>query len=196
MRIARSLFPVLLAALVLSSCASVVLAPAGPHAVGKGQQVTLGRDWTDMSVAISPPAKKVRLLTIDGPLLNRLYLTEGLGAGERLGMSYDKQKPTPAVRAGMSATERIEFVSDSVAALGYLRVETARPRPAKVGEAAAIRFDLDAQTSDGLDIRGTALVAEQGGKLYVILYLAPAEHYFQANLGEVEAIMASARIVG
>ena len=38
------------------------------------------------------------------------------------------------------------------------------------------------------------MIAERGGKTYVLLYLAPAEHYFDASLAEVEAIMASARL--
>lgn len=195
MRIMR-IAAVVSALLLLSGCASIVLAPAGPLAVGKGQQVTLGRDWSDVSAVIYPRAKKVKLLTIDGPLLNRLYLTEGLVVGDKIVGSVSKERPTPAVRSGMSATERMEFVADSVAAMDYQRVQTAKPRPAKIGEASGVRFDLTAQTKEGLDIQGTSVVVEHAGKLYVILYLAPAEHYFAANLAEVEQIMASARIVG
>lgn len=180
--------------LALAGCETVVLAPAGPLAVGQDQQVTLGRNWSDVSAVTYPRVKKVKLLTIDGPLLNRLYLTEGLAVGDKIVGSVSKERPTPVVRSGMSATERMEFVADSVAAMDYQRVQTAKPRPAKIGEASGVRFDLTAQTKDGLDIQGTSVVVEQGGKLYVILYLAPAEHYFQAGLAEVEAIMASARL--
>lgn len=182
--------------LALAGCETVVLAPAGPLAVGKDQQVTLGRNWSDVSAVTYPRVKKVKLLTIDGPLLNRLYLTEGLAVGDKIVGSVSKERPTPVVRSGMSATERMEFVADSVAAMDYQRVQTAKPRPAKIGEASGVRFDLTAQTKDGLDIQGTSVVVEQGGKLFVILYLAPAEHYFQAGLAEVEQVMASARIVG
>jgi len=185
-----------LSVLALAGCETVVLAPAGPLAVGKDQQVTLGRNWSDVSAVTYPRVKKVKLLTIDGPLLNRLYLTEGLAVGDRIVGSVSKERPTPVVRSGMSATERMEFVADSVAAMDYQRVQTAKPRPAKIGEASGVRFDLTAQTKDGLDIQGTSVVVEQGGKLFVILYLAPAEHYFQAGLAEVEQVMASARIVG
>lgn len=194
MRIMRT--AAVLSVLLLAGCASIVLAPAGPLAVGKDQQVTLGRNWSDISAVVYPRVKKVKLLTIDGPLLNRLYITEGLMVGDKVVGSVSKERPTPVVRSGMSATERMEFVADSVAAMDYQRVQTARPRPAKIGEAAGVRFDLTAQTKEGLDIQGTSVVVEHGGKLYLILYLAPAEHYFDATLPEVEQVMASARIAG
>lgn len=189
----RTLIAATAAALLLASCASVVSAPAGPYALGKDYSVTLGREWSDVSGIMYMRPKKVRLLSIDGPLLNRLYLTEGLAPGEFLVKPTAKEKPTPIYRAGMSASERIEFVSQSVTALDYQRVETARPRPAKFGDADAIRVDLTARTAEGLDMAGTALLAEVGGKLHVILYLAPAEHYYRATLPEVETVMESVK---
>lgn len=186
----------LAAALALAACASITPVPPGPYRVGSGQEVTVGRTWSDVSALWSARPKKVRLLSVDGPLLNRLYVSDGLAPGDSLVRAQAKELPTPVVRADMSASERIEFVADSVAALEYQRVETANPRPARFGQAPAVRFDLSARTSEGLDIQGAALVAEHGGKLYVILYLAPAEHYFAAGASEVEAIMASARPLG
>lgn len=185
-----------LAALILASCATVTPAPAGRFATGEGQEVTLGRMWSDISPIMLDRGKKVRVLSIDGPLLNRLYLGSGLLPGDNLVRSYVKERPTPLVRAGMSASERLEFVSDSVAAMGYQRVELSHPRAARLGEAPGVRFDVAASTSEGLEIKGTGVIADAAGKLYVIVYLAPAEHYFQASLPEVEAILASARVTG
>ncbi|MDP3854125.1 hypothetical protein [Phenylobacterium sp.] len=189
----RVFLPVL-AALALTACVSVTLAPVGPLKVGAAYEVALGREWSDISVIMVGRPKKVRLLSIDGPLLNRLYLTDGLVPGEFLVKPVRKEQPTPTVRKDMSASERLEFVSDSVAALDYQRVVLVKPRPAKFGQASAVRYDLTAQTQEGLEIKGTGLVSEAGGKVYVILYLAPAEHYFAANLAEVETILGSARL--
>jgi len=179
-------------ALALAGCVTITSAPAGPYALKSDYSVTLGRQWSDMSAVNLPRPKKVRLLSIDGVFLNRLYLTEGMVPGEFMVRSMAKERPTPPVRAGMSASERIEFVTQSGAAMDYQRVEAVKPRPAKFGAADAVRFDLKAQTSEGLDVSGTALVADVGGRMYVILYLAPSEHYYQAYLPEVERIMASA----
>lgn len=181
-------------ALSLAGCATVAAAPAGPFRVGSGYEVALTRDWSDISAVMAGKTKKVRLLSLDGPLLNRLYLTDGLAPGDFLIKPQAKEKPTPVIRKDMSASERLEFVTDSVAALEYQRVELVGPRPGKIGEASGVRFDVRAQTKEGLDIKGAGVIAERGGKTYVLLYLAPAEHYFDASMAEVEAIMASARL--
>ncbi|WP_332771290.1 hypothetical protein [Phenylobacterium sp.] len=189
----RAVLPAL-AVLSLAACATITPAPAGPLKVGSGANVTLGRQWSDISLVMPGRHKKVRVLSIDGPLLNRLYLTDGLAPGDYLIKPLAKERPTPLVRADMSATERMEFVTDSISAMDYQRVTLAKPRPAKLGEASGVRFDVSAQTAEGLEIKGVAAVAETGGKIYVILYLAPAEHYFAATLPEAEAVMASARV--
>lgn len=180
-------------ALLLAACATISATPAGPYAAGEGLSVTLGRAWNDASRAQYGAPRRVRLLTIDGPLLNRLYLTAGLRPGDWMVRPTARERPTPVYRANMSPTELVEFVADSVSALNYQRVETAGLRPSKLGDADAVRFDLKAQAESGLDVSGTAVVAERGGRLYVILYLAPSEHYFGAGQAEVESIMSSAR---
>ncbi len=190
----RALAAVLLA-LALAACAAVSEEGPGPYRVGKGPTVTLGRTWSDISGIISYRPRQVRMLSVDGPYLNRLYVTDGLKPGDRLVKPVRKEQPTPVVRADMTVSEKIEFVVDTVA-LEYQRVEARAPRPHRLDGAEAVRFDLVARTSEGLDVAGTAMVAEKAGKLYVLLYLAPAEHYYGALLPEVEKVMASARISG
>lgn len=176
----------------LTACASITSAPAGPMQLGAGQ-VTLGREWSDISLIMPYRSKKVRLLSLEGPLLNRLYLTQGLVAGDYMIKPVAKERPTPAVRADMSVSEQIEFVADNVAAMDYLRVETSRPRPVKFGAASGVRFEITATTKEGLEIKGVGAVAKGPGGLYVILYLAPAEHYYDTNLADVESIITSAQ---
>lgn len=184
----------LAATLALSACVSIKNAPPGPYAAGKGYTVTLGRQWSDITAIMLYQAKGVHLLSIDGPLLNRLYITDGIAPGGFMLKPEAKEQPTPTFRAGMAPNELVEFVADSVTALGYQRVETVNPRPARFGDGVAIRFDLTAKTKEGLDMSGTALVAERGGKAYVILYVAPTEHYYAENLAEVEKVMGSVAV--
>ncbi len=179
------------AALWLSGCASIPTAPTGLYAVGQAYHVRLGRDWSDLSHVIGGASSKVKVLTLDGPLLNRLYLTEGLVPGDSLVRRPRSDHANPPYRAHMSSSELVEFVADSVSAQGFQRVETSNLRPAAFLTAAALRFDLAAVTQQGLDMQGTAQAAEVDGKLYVLLYLAPREHYFAASLNEVERIFAS-----
>lgn len=179
---------------LLAACVAITPAPAGPYASGS-HQVTLGRMWSDAS-AFSGRVKAVKMLTIDGWQLNRLYVIDGLKSGDYIVRPARKESPTPTFRAGMTPNEQVEFVTDSIAAMGYQRVETEGLRPAKVGAANGLRVDIVARTPEGLDIAGITQITEVNGRLYVILYLAPTEHYFQATKAEVESIMESSRVSG
>ncbi|MEH6663919.1 MAG: hypothetical protein V7678_03640 [Brevundimonas sp.] len=174
----------------LSACAAITLAPAGAYVVGDSA-VTLDRNWSDASAAVIGRSKKVRLLTIDGPLLNRLYLTEGLVEGDYLVRPAQREGDTPVYRTDMSITEQVEFVADSVTALGYQRVETAGVRPVDIQGRRGVRFDIEAQTAEGLDVRGLGQAFKQGDELYVAIYVAPAEHYYEATLTSAEQAMSS-----
>jgi hypothetical protein len=179
--------------LLLTSCAAIKSVPAGPAKVGSAQ-VTLGREWSDVSLMMPGRSKKVRLLSIDGPLLNRLYLSDGLLPGDYLIKAPSKDRPTPIIRTGMSTSERIEFVADSLSAAGFLRVETSKPRAAKVDGQSGVRFDVSAKTAEGLDIAGAAVAVHAGDRTYVAIYVAPAEHYFNAVLPEVEQVFNSLKL--
>lgn len=182
---------IVLTLLLLAGCASITSVPAGPLALGGGRQVTLDRDWSDIS-ALTPRTPQVRVLTIDGLALNRLYVVQGLNPGTGLTRALAKDKPVPTYRKDMSLNEVIEFVSDSVAAQGYQRVETGDLKPARMWGADGIRIELTAKTETGLEVSGVAEAASIGGKLYMFLYLAPTEHYFGRSLPSVEALFRSA----
>ncbi len=193
LRIFKSALIATLMGLCVTACAVIPEAPVGPYSVGKSYQVTLAQPWNDVSLIMNARPAKVRLLSLDGPLLNRLYLTDGLVPGDFMVKPAAKERPTPVYRKAMSASERVEFVSDSVAALDYRNVETTGLRPGKFGPHSALRFDLTAQTAEGLNMSGTALISEVDGKAYVLIFLAPSEHFYAAQMAEVENIIASIR---
>ncbi|WP_333585743.1 hypothetical protein [Phenylobacterium sp.] len=181
------------ASLLLASCASIASVPAGPVSVGSAQ-AQLGREWSDITLLTPDRSKKVKLLTIDGPLLNRLYISDGLAPGDYIVRASAKERPTPTIRSGMSASERMEFVADSLAAGGLLRVETSRPAPATIDGHAGVRFDISAKSAEGLDIAGVAVAVQAGDKTYVAIFVAPAEHYFAALLPEAERVFSSLKL--
>ena len=178
-------------AAVLGACSPISLAPAGAYRVGGSPTVTLDRPWNDVSGLWIGKPKKMRVLSLDGMLLNRLYLSEGLVDGDFMVRPARREATTPVYADDMSISEQVEFVADSVTALDYERVETAGVRPVEIGGQRAVRFELTARTKEGLDIRGLGQVLKHEGKLYVAIYLAPAEHYFQASLSSAEAAMTS-----
>lgn len=186
----RSRLAVLGAALVLSACTTVTLAPAGAYAVGKTSQVTLNRDWSDFTPISG--LKKVRMLSIDGPLLNRLYISEGLVTGDAIVQPGNrKEATTPTYHASMSVTEQVEFVANSVTALSYERVTTSNVRPTQINGQRGVRFDMEAATESGLLIQGRGQAVKNGDALHIAIYLAPQEHYFAASLPAAEAAMDS-----
>ncbi|MFT3996276.1 MAG: hypothetical protein QM667_12570 [Asticcacaulis sp.] len=187
-----------LSAVLLSACGGATLAPKGALAVGTGYSVNLSRDWSDISTFYYNRAKKVKILSIDGPGLNRLFVSEGLTAADPLMVhpqkGDNKNAPAPRGKANMSYSEQIEFVSTSLSALDYQKIETSTPRPVDLNGTRAVRFDITAKTPEGLNIKGLAQAASKGGHGYYIIYLAPEEHYYGLSLNDATATMDSAKL--
>jgi hypothetical protein len=162
----------------------------GQYRAANAFNVTLGREWSDISWLLPNRPPNVRLLSIDGPLLNRLYLA-ALEPGQSLVRPSDRDTPRPTFRADMNDTELVEFVIDCVAQ-EYQTPEATALRPQNLGASPGVRFDVTARTAEGLNISGTALAALTGERLHLMLFLAPSEHYYGALAGDVEAIFASA----
>lgn len=175
-----------------SGCATASLAQ-GSYKAGSAFTVTLARPWSDLSAMLLPRPPGVHMLSIDGPLLNRLYLA-GLAAGQSLVRPTDRDTPRPTFRADMSDGELVEFVTDCVAALEFQAPEASALRPQNFGASPGVRFNLSTRTAEGLEISGTALVARAGDKLNVMLFLAPSEHYYASLLADVEFVFASAAL--
>ncbi len=134
-----------------------------------------------------------KFLTIDGPDLNLLQLVAALKDKQSLIKERSKDNPVPKYRTDMSQTEIVEFVTDTLATLGYQNLSTQALRPSAFGTLACVRFDLSAQTPDGLNIKGTALFAQRNEKLNLIVYLAPEEYYFGLHAAEIERILGPSR---
>ena len=60
--------------------------------------VNFGRRWSDITFMLASRPRNMRLLSIDGPLLNRLYLV-ALEPGESLLRPRDNDTPRPIYRA-------------------------------------------------------------------------------------------------
>lgn len=189
----RNLAFLAVGALLLAACATASIAPVGAYKVG-ASEVQLGRAWSDITSWHGAMPKGVKALSVDGPLLNRLYIIDGLPEGKELFKPARKETPTPVVRPDMSANERMEFVADSIAVLGYQDVEASAPRPGKYGDIDGVRFELSGRSPEGLDMKGIGVAASRDDRLYLFIYYAPAEHYYGALLPEVERVLTSLRV--
>ena len=175
-----------------AGCATGGLVEPGVYDKTPGTTVTLRRAWSDLTFALPNRPRNVRMLSVDGPLLNQLFIAS-LNEGESLVRPFDRDTPRPVYRADMSDTETVEFVVDCLAAMQYEAPESSALRPQNFGAHPGVRFDIATRTAEGLNISGTALVARVGGKLRVLLFLAPSEHYYGALLPDIEAAFASAQ---
>lgn len=177
----------------LSGCATSSLVPQGSYTANGAFRVTLQRPWSDLTNYMMPRPPGVRLLSIDGPMLNRLYLAT-IDPGGSLVRPRDRDTPRPTYRADMGDTEIVEFIVDCVA-VEFQSPESSALRPQSFGALPGVRFDLSSRTEAGLDIAGTALAARGANdKLNAMLYLAPCEHYYAQLLPDVEAAFASAAL--
>lgn len=194
MREIRILACLALSVSLLAGCSSVTLAPKGTLAAGSAQ-LTLSRDWSDISKLYGHRAPKVKILTLDGPGLNRLLVSEGLTEKDPLlvnpSRGDNKNAPAPRGKANMSFQEHIEFVSNSLSVIDLQQIATASPRPADIQGIRAVRFDITAKSPEGLDLKGVAQAVSKNGLNYYVVYIAPAEHYYDAALSDVQATMDS-----
>ena len=178
---------------LLSACASSSGEVTGAYSRVGTFNVAFARPWSDITFMLPNRPRNMRLLSVDGPLLNRLYLAS-LEPGESLLRPRDRDTPIPVYRSDMSDTELVEFVVDCVA-VEYQSPEASALRPQDFAGQPGVRFDVSAQTAEGLNISGTALAARAGERLHMMLFLAPSEHYYGAMLPEVETIFAGATAV-
>jgi len=188
-----------LAATLLTACASAPpLVPAGKLTVASAYSVNLDRNWSDVSKLFYNRSQKVRILSIDGIWLNRLYVSDGLSSSDPLMVNMmkgdNKNHIAPRGKSGMSLSEQMEFVAASVSELDYQKVETRNPQPVAIGNNRGVRFEFTARTTDGLNIRGLAQAVSDKNLSYYIVYIAPEEHYYDASLSNVKAAMDSVKL--
>lgn len=177
--------------LALAACATPIKEVRGPLTVSNGFTVQLDRSWSDITPWSPQYRKPVTVLTVDGPALNRLIMSPSVPPGEHLFRAKKKDFKGPTYKAGLSETELVELVADTIAEDGYTQITPDNVRPATLNGAEGVRFEFTALTSSGLIMAGSAAFAERDGALAVVVFVAPREHYFSALAPHVEAVFAS-----
>lgn len=180
------------AALILSGCVTgPELAPAGSFEAGS-YSVPLTQDWTSMSIKTGK-GKPAKLLTMDGTMLNSVYLFSDLAEGDSLLKERKKENPVPKFSADFSDLEMIEFLTDNLErGQGFLNVETSNVEPAEFKGEDAVQFEFSAVNANGLKLHGKSLLGVKDDKLNIILYYAPAIYYYDKLEADVAAMFASA----
>lgn len=184
-------FFVIAALAALTACAPTMTAvPAGVFQPKNALAVNLQNSWTH----IPPQLNFVTngsVLTRHGVALGRVDILrlEPGGSILRVARSVD----APEYARGMSELELVELVTASLRQLGYADIRAENVRPHQLAGAPGVRFDIHGKYPSGLNLRGDAVLAQANDELNLIIFLAPAAHYYEASAAEVEQIIQSAR---
>ena len=188
MKIIRSL--VLGAAMaMLSGCATYSLIPANQTVdVGNGVKVSTEISWAKQDL----PNLSGTVWTADGVELDALMFFTGVAEGKPL-IKPDavRTKELRLYKADMIPDDVMELLTSNFGHIGYEQIKTANLRPAPFGAAQGFRFDFDFVTKGGLQMKGEALAAQRGKALDLILFMAPAEYYYDRYAPTVEKVFGS-----
>lgn len=188
--VARSL----VCALVVATLAACSSGGGKLQAAGDAEVLNValdtGLDWA------RERSGREELWTIDGAPLNQLVIISRVKPGEHvfLGTRERKSQPDgPWFRAGMRPDEVRDIILDGLRGGGWANVRASDLRPAKFGALPALRFDLDMDNPSGLVYRGLVTAAEKDGRLTLLVWVAPAEHYYGRDIEAVTRMYDSLR---
>lgn len=182
-------------AVLLAACAS-----GGTSRLVQPGEVRAGKlvlnsemEWTRAT------SNRSQLWTIDGELLNLLYLVHTVKDGDYifLGQRESKRRPdAPYYHKGMREDELRDLVADGLLNAGFVGVSPSNLRPATFGGRPGLRFDVDLQTSEGLQYQGLVAMFEHDKGLALAIFIAPREYYFPRDGAKVSRMFDTLRWEG
>lgn len=180
----------LLALLLLVACATGgKLQTAGrTQVLGMELQTTL--DWARYT------GSRQETWTIDGTALNQLRLITGTKPREhvfQLGRERRNAPQRPWFQTGLRADDQQALLLAALREEGWAEVEATGLRPARFGTIDGLRFEFTMASASGLRYAGTAAMFEREGKLTLVYWQAPVEHYHGRDAAAVDALIASIR---
>ena len=195
------------ASLLLSACAGGLgggggfgtysLVRARETAVGdRSLRVTPIREWNRQRGQLFVDIREVEDWTLNGPLLDGISFVSGLKSQRTLVRQTRRDdRQVPKYRANMTAPE-VAAMLESLFRVrgGTVEFRTLGLAPRSFLGQPGYQYDFEHLDGDEVWRRGRAVGATVNGRLYLILYDAARAHYYDAALGDFEAITNSARL--
>lgn len=156
--------------------------------------VTPAIDWNRMQ---RRPGRDAEAWTLDGMALNEVTFYGGVPNGKALFREVDKRdKPLPRFAATMLAPDVVQLFESSYRLAGGTSLFSVDGvEPATFAGAPGFRFRYSfTQEGEEVKRRGEATGAIIGGALWMITYEAPAIYYYDHNLADYRALVATARV--
>lgn len=195
MIIRRLLLTLTIACLMLSlvSCSSGgPLVRPGPNTAGGKLMIDSEMEWTRIY-----SASRYQLWTMDGELLNRLYLIPTVRAKEFifLGERQTKRRPDGAFyQRGLRPDELRDLILDGLRAAGTANVEARNLRPTTFGSREGLRFEFSLANEEGLKFQGMAAAFEHEKGLSLAIFMAPTEYYYPRDEAKVSRMLNTLRL--
>lgn len=176
-----------------AGCGATNLVRTGPAEVARTIAVETPVEWARFAAG----ASGIEWWTRDGILLNRLQFGAGIEAGQHVftrRKAPRRQPEGPYFQPGLDANAIAQLIVDAWRADGFVDPAISALRPARFGDAEGLRFEARMSNADGLVYRASVLAAERERRLYYLIYLAPAEYYYERDLGHAERVFETATI--
>ena len=174
----------------LAGCQSV--GPDGSRIANVGHGIRISRDAAWTVEETGPRGNSRYLWTVDGFALDEMIFSTNIAAGDPVFPDPQDNYDLPVYRETMLPDEVMELVAATLRKFGYQQLRTDALHPVPFGSATGFRFNFSYTTGDGLEMKGTAVIAQRR-RLDVILFRAPSEYYFDHYLPMVEQVFASIR---
>ena len=146
-------------------------------------------EWNRSSLR---PSRRSEAWTRDGINLNELTFFGAISDGESiLRQGFTTTEKLPKFKSDMLPTDIAEmFEATNRMVLQSPVFKMGKVEPAKMGTHDGVRFSYSysAQAED-VERRGEAVAAIVDGRLYIVNFVAPSLHYFEAGIGEVRKMV-------
>ena len=165
--------------------------------VGDGSlEVAPPREWNRQRRFFFDEVRWVEDWTLNGPLLDNITFVTGLPHGKYLVHTdrraaqqvprFDEDMTAPEIAALLESAYRVRG--------GAVDFRTLSLQPRQFAGYPGFQFDYEHLDGDELWRKGRAVGAVIGGRLYLVMLDAARPHYYPNAIGDLEAIVASARL--
>ena len=136
---------------------------------------------------------KNEIWTVDGANLQAVRFVKGLKDGDTLFKPKPKQE-LPKFHKDMRAHGVMDFIVDSMDAIGLKQIQTKNLRPIKFGALPGHRFDFTCLTEDGLEMEGFVVGSSIKEHVHLIFYYGARQYYFAKHVEHAEKLIKSIRV--
>ena len=179
--------------LLLAACSTGgALVKPGPTIASGKLMIDSEMEWTRVYTGT-----RYQLWSIDGELLNRLYLIPTVREKEFifLGERQTKRRPDGAFyHRGLRPDELRDLILDGLRAAGTANVEARDLRPATFGNREGLRFEFSLANEEGLKFKGMAAAFEHEKGLSLAIFMAPSEYYYPRDEAKVSKMLGTLRL--